>query len=143
MSDLVLERSFAADPATVFAFVTKAEHLAKWWGPEGMTLPDKQLDLTQPGPWSSVMMNADGQRFKVTGEVVAVDAPNAVELTWAWHDENDTRGHESRVRFEVKPNGKGGTLFTLVHSGLADEDAAKNHEMGWTSSLRKLERMAA
>lgn len=143
MSELRLERSFAADPETVFGFVTKAEHVAKWWGPEGMTLPEKRLDLTKPGPWMSVMMNADGKRFKVTGEVVAVDPPKFVEITWAWHDENDMRGHESTVRFEVRPDGKGGTHFMLIHSGLSDEEAAKNHEMGWTSSLRKLERLAA
>ena len=143
MTELKLERTFTADPETVFAFVTRAEHLAKWWGPEGMTLPQTQLDLTKPGPWMSVMMNAEGKRFKVTGEVVAVDPPKSVEITWAWHDENDRRGHESTVRFEVRPDGKGGTLFSLIHSGLADEDAARNHEMGWTSSLRKLERLAA
>ena len=143
MSDLKLERHFAADPDTVFAFITQTQHLVKWWGPEGMTLPEKQLDLTQPGHWSSVMMNAEGKRFKVTGEVTSVDPPHAVELTWAWHDENDARGHESTVRFEIKPDGKGGTLFTLIHSGLADEDSAKGHEAGWVSTLRKLERLAA
>ena len=143
MTDLRLERKFARDPETVFAFVTRTEHLLEWWGPEGMTLPQTQLDLTKPGPWMSVMMNAEGKRFKVTGEVVAVDPPKSVEITWAWHDENDRRGHESTVRFEVRPDGKGGTLFSLIHSGLADEDAARNHEMGWTSSLRKLERLAA
>ena len=89
------------------------------------------------------MMNADGQRYKVTGEVVTVDPPNAVEFTWAWHDDNDTRGHESRVRFEVHPNGSGGTVFRMIHSGLVDEESAQNHDMGWVSSLRKLERMAS
>ena len=106
MSDLTLERTFAADPETVFSYVTEEENLLKWWGPEGMTVPEYVLDLTQPGPWSSVMVNAEGERYKVTGEVVAVDPPHSVELTWAWHDENEARGHESRFRFEVTPNGK-------------------------------------
>lgn len=143
MTDLRIERNFPADPATVFAFVTQTRHLLKWWGPEGMSLPEYVLDLTKTGPWASVMMNAEGKRFKVTGEVVAVNEPEMVELTWAWHDEDDNRGPESRVRFEIRPNGSGGTAFTLVHNGLADEDSARNHEMGWTSSLRKLERLAA
>ena len=142
MTDLTIERNFAADPQTVFDFVTRTEHLLKWWGPEGMSVPEYELDLTRPGPWSSVMMSADGKRFKVTGEVVGVNEPESVELTWAWHDENDRRGPESRVRFEICPDGNGGTLFTLTHSGLADEESKKNHEMGWTSSLRKLERLA-
>lgn len=141
MSELRLERTFSADPRTVFAFVSESKHLLQWWGPEGMTIGDHALDFTKPGSWSSVMINADGKKFKVTGEVLAVDEPNSVEFTWAWHDENDARGHDTKVRFEVAPDASGGSRFTLIHTGLADEESARNHEMGWTSSLRKLERM--
>ena len=142
MTDLTLERNFSADPETVFDFVTKTENLLKWWGPESMTLPEHQLDFSKAGPWFSVMANAEGGRYKVTGEVLAVDPPNSVEFSWAWHDENDVRGHESTVRFEVTSNGTGGTLFKVIHSGLADEESAANHNQGWTSTLRKLERLA-
>jgi uncharacterized protein YndB with AHSA1/START domain len=143
MSKLKIERKFSADPEAVFAYLTQRGHLLKWWGPEGMSVPEAQLDFTRPGPWSSVMMSADGKRYKVTGTVVSVDPPNSVELTWAWHDERDARGHESRVRFEVRPEKNGGTHFTLLHSGLADDESARNHSSGWRSSLGKLERMVA
>lgn len=83
MSELKIERNFAVDPETVFTFVTQTRHLLKWWGPEGMTLPEHALDLSRPGPWSSVMMSAEGQRYEVTGEVVAVKNPQSVEFTWA------------------------------------------------------------
>ncbi len=143
MSDLTIERDFTAEPETVFSFVTQSEHLVKWWGPESMTLPEHALDLTRKGPWSSVMMSAEGNRFKVTGVVTAVSPPKSVEFTWAWHDENDERGHESRVRFTLEANGSGGTRFILYHTGLPDDESASGHNDGWTSSLRKLERMAA
>jgi uncharacterized protein YndB with AHSA1/START domain len=142
MTELKIERKLAADAKTVFEYVMQTRHLLKWWGPEGMTVPEHDLDLSKPGPWSSVMMNADGQRYKVTGEVIAVDPPHSVEFTWGWHDENDVRGHDTRVRFEIHP-ARSGTRFVLVHTGLADEESAKNHEMGWSSSLNKLERLAS
>jgi uncharacterized protein YndB with AHSA1/START domain len=142
MSKLRIERRLPADARTVFDFVTRSENLARWWGPEGMTLPEKRLDFTRPGPWSSVMMNAEGKRFKVTGVVIAVKRPISVELTWAWHDENDRRGHESHVRFEIRPDGASACVFVLTHSGLPDEESVKNHTMGWASSLNKLERLA-
>jgi hypothetical protein len=31
----------------------------------------------------------------------------------------------------------------LIHSGLPDDESSKNHEMGWISSLSKLERQFA
>jgi uncharacterized protein YndB with AHSA1/START domain len=142
MSKLKLERHFNANAEAVFAYLTQRSHLLKWWGPEGMSVPEAQLDFSRPGPWSSVMMSADGKRYKVTGTVVAVNPPKSVEFTWAWHDEHDARGHESRVRFEVRPDKGGGTHFTLTHSGLADAESARNHTSGWSSSLVKLERFA-
>ena len=141
MTELTITRNFAADPETVFAFVTQPAHLLKWWGPEGMDIGEHQLDFSKKGPWSSVMLSAEGNKFKVTGDVTQVDPPGVVEFTWAWHDDDDQRGHESLVRFELQPDGKGGTAFTLKHSGLPDDESVENHNMGWTSSLRKLERM--
>ena len=141
MNDLVLERNLKAEPARVYAFVTEPENLPEWWGPEGMHCPDHDLDFTRKGPWYSVMQSATGDKFKVSGEVLDIDEPNSVRFTWGWHDENDKRGHESVVKLEVKPNGDGGSILRIVHSGLADEESKANHKDGWTSTLNKLERM--
>lgn len=140
MTDLTITRSFPVPPERVFEFVTRRDRLLQWWGPEGATLPDERLDFTTEGPWHSVMANADGRRFKVSGKVVEVSSPNVIELTWAWHDETDARGPESRVRIELRPEGAG-TRFVLHHRELVDAESQSNHELGWTSSLGKLERL--
>jgi len=142
MTELTLTRQFDAAPERVFAFVSQTEHLLKWWGPEGMTVPVHELDLSRPGPWFSEMHAPDGKVYKVSGQVTEVDPPNSLSFTWAWHDENDEPGHESHVRFELTPK-DGGTQFTLVHANLADEQSRASHEDGWTSTLRRLERLCA
>ena len=142
MAVLTIERSFAAAPAKVFDFVSKTEHLLKWWGPEGMVVPEHQLSFENTGPWMSVMQNSEGMRVKVSGHVTHVDPPKSVGFTWAWHDENDVRGVESHVIIKLVPAQGGGTDLTLNHVDLPDDETAKNHEMGWTSSLRKLEQLA-
>ncbi len=143
MPTLTLERHFDAPPERVFAFVSQTEHLLKWWGPEGMFVPEHQLSFERTGPWMSVMKNDEGQRFKVSGHVTHVDPPNSVGFTWAWHDENDQRGVESHVTIKLVPAQNGGTQFTLSHVDLPSDEVAANHEQGWTSSLRKLERLAS
>ena len=142
MTTLTIERSFAAAPETVFDYVSKTEHLLKWWGPEGMSVPEHKLAFDRPGPWLSVMQNAEGQTFKVSGQVTHVDRPHSVGFTWAWHDENDVRGVESHVTIKLVPAANGGTEFQLQHVDLPGDDVAANHQQGWTSSLRKLERLA-
>ncbi|MGI9365895.1 MAG: SRPBCC family protein [Rhizobiaceae bacterium] len=141
MTELKLERVFAADVETVFAYLTEAEHLLKWWGPEGVNVSEHELDLSRPGPWWSTLVNAEGNTYKMSGIVEVTNPPKSVEFTWGWHDENDKRGHESKVRFDVRPNAGGGAKFVLTHTGLPDEDSMMNHNEGWTSSLRKLQRL--
>ncbi len=143
MAELKINRRLNADIARVFAFVTKGEHLVKWWGPEGVTLPDHALDFTRTGPWHSVMQNSDGQQFRVSGQVTSVNAPKSVGFTWAWHDEKGARGEDTHVTITLEANSDGSTEFQLHHRELATKEAAANHRQGWTSSLVKLERLAA
>lgn len=141
MADLKMERRFKASPQKVYDTVSRQENLMKWWGPEGMSLRDCALDFTKKGPWRSTMVNADGVAYTVSGEVILVDPPNALEITWAWHDENGERGHESTVRFEVAADGEEGSVFRLHQIGLADDESASSHDSGWSSSFRKLEKL--
>lgn len=142
MPELSLTRHFPAAPERVFEFVTQTQHLLKWWGPEGMDVPEHDLNFERKGPWMSVMRNAEGQRFKVSGHVTHIDPPNSIGFTWAWHDENDKRGVESHVTIKVVPAQAGGTELQLNHVDLPDDEAAASHEQGWISTLRKLERLA-
>ena len=139
MPELTLERVFDAPLERVFDFVSKTEHLLKWWGPEGLHVPEGDLAFDRTGPWWSVMQSAEGQRYKVSGHVTHVDPPKSIGFTWAWHDEADARGVESHVTIKLVPAQGGGTTFTLSHVDLPDDEAAANHNMGWVSSLRKLE----
>ena len=138
MADLRLERVYTVSRERLFAAVTQQADLLQWWGPEGMHVPEHALDLSRLGAWFSVMVNGEGQRFKVSGQVTSYDPPRSVGFTWAWHDEADARGPESHVTFTVQAH-EGGARLVLDHRELADEDAAKNHEAGWSSSLNKLD----
>lgn len=138
MADLRLERDFSVSPETLFAWISDGARLLQWWGPEGMHVPEHDLDFSRTGPWFSVMENDEGQRFKVSGHVTHVKPPVSVGFTWAWHDENDKRGDESHVTFTVEAT-DGGARLVLDHRDLGDDEIGRSHERGWTSSLRKLE----
>ena len=144
MADVSITRRFSIPPDKLFEYVSTRAGLLQWWGPEGVTIPDDEheLDFTKTGPWYSVMVGPEGQRYKVSGQVTHSNAPHSIGISWAWHDDDDNRGDESHVTFTISPSEQGATL-TIVHRDLHDEDAAKNHNDGWTSSVRKLERLAA
>ncbi len=138
MTDLRIEREFPTTPERLFTALSTRADLLRWWGPEGMTLPEEALDLSRTGPWYTVMQNAEGRRYKVSGHVTHVDPPKSLGFTWAWHDDTDARGPESHVTFTVEATETGARLI-LDHRDLDDGETSANHESGWTSSLRKLD----
>ncbi|GLS36638.1 activator of HSP90 ATPase [Mesorhizobium tianshanense] len=135
MSELRIEREYPIAPAQLFAYVTEAENLLKWWGPEGTTATEANLDLTRLGPWSLVLNSARGP-FEMRGVVKNVVPPHAVEFTM------NVPGEEvdSTVRFEIASDGKGGSRFTLVQSGITDE-MVEMGKHGWGSTLGRLEKL--
>ncbi|MCB2134928.1 MAG: SRPBCC domain-containing protein [Rhodobacteraceae bacterium] len=143
MPDLRFERDLDISAPDLWDFITTTEGLLKWWGPEGVTVPEYDMDFTRTGPWYSVMVGGSGQRYKVSGMVTDVRPKRSVSYTWAWHDEADKRGTESRVRMSVSELGADRSRFVLEHLGLADSEAAGKHDEGWTSCLKKMESVLA
>ena len=137
MTDIRLEREFAVTPERLFEEVTVGAELVQWWGPESMGVADSRLDFTASGPWFAVLRNPEGQTYKMSGQVTHVDPPRSVGFTWGWHDENDARGAESHVTFNIVETESGARLI-VDHRELPDDDAGASHEQGWISSLASL-----
>ena len=136
-----MERTFPVEPERVFAFITQTDNLLKWWGPEGTSIAEHNLDFSKPGAWSATMVSPQGSAHTVGGEVVAIDPPNSVELTLSFRMDDGERGPESVIRFEVRSNDAGGTLFLLTQSGLKAEEIADMRDKGWASALGRLEQL--
>lgn len=138
-TEVSLERRFKAPQEKVWAVLTRPENVVLWFGYEGWTLESHDLDFTRIGPWHAFMRSPEGNRFDISGAVTEVTPPRHVAFTWAWHDAEGTRGHESHVTFTLAPAGDV-TLFSLHHTGLPDTETAASHEGGWTAVLARIER---
>ena len=139
---LRIERVFAATPEEVFDAWTVPEQLAAWWGPDGVTIPEKSIDLREGGNWRTVMQNSDGSRFIVSGVYRTIDRPKRLVFTWAWDQDDGSRGHETEVTVTLEPAGSG-TRLTLLQKIFANTEQRDMHREGWTSSFDCLERFVA
>lgn len=139
MADIRLEREFTASPARLFEVISSHAMLIQWWGHDGMTLPEEQLDFSKPGPWYAVMLSGEGNRFKMSGQVTRVDQGHSIGFTWGWHDDDDQRGAESHVTFTVVETGIGSKLI-IDHRELPSEEVAAGHSEGWNGPLTRLAR---
>ncbi len=118
--------------------------------------PDEAFDLiTQPERlrrWQTVTayvdLRAGGDfRWTVTPGHVAAGTYREVEpgrrlvVGWGWDGSADVPPGSSTVTVTVEP-AEGGSVVTIVHEGLSEEQAAM-HAEGWNHYLERLERLAS
>jgi uncharacterized protein YndB with AHSA1/START domain len=138
---LRLERIIRAPVAEVFEAWTVPEKIASWWGPEYATIPDYSIDVRPGGKWRTVMQTPDG-RPEVSGVYRVIEKNKRIVFTWAWKQEDGSRGHETEVEVTFEPAGKN-TKLTLVQSVFVETVHRDRHGEGWTSTFNSLEQYLA
>jgi uncharacterized protein YndB with AHSA1/START domain len=136
MSELTIERTYPIEPTKLFAYVTETRNLLAWWGPDGATIREANLDFTKTGPWLVIMESPRGS-FEMRGEVLAVTPPLLVEFTM---NVPGVEVPDCTVRFEIAPDGRGGSRFTLIQMGMTDE-MVEMGKRGWGLTLTRLEKL--
>ena len=117
-------------PDEAFALITQPERLRRWQTVSAV------VDLRAGGEY----------RWTITpGHVAAgtyreVEPGRRVVFGWGWEGNDDLKPDSSTVTVTVEP-ADGGSLVTLVHAGLTEEQAAM-HAEGWNHYFQRLERAA-
>lgn len=86
-NELVVERIFNAPRTLVFAALSKAEHLQKWWSPDGWTLPICEVDFRVGGTWFYCMEGEDGTRGCGKATYLEIVEPEKIVFTDSFVDE--------------------------------------------------------
>ncbi|MFT4470057.1 SRPBCC family protein [Arthrobacter sulfonylureivorans] len=133
---LELETMLDAPCEQVFRMLTEPAELAKWWGPEGFTMPEALLDLQPGGSYRLTMKPPDGEPFHLAGEYLVIDPPRRLVYTFRW-EEPTPDDRETTVTLALDPR-EGRTWIALSHGEFATEERLGLHRAGWADSLGKL-----
>jgi uncharacterized protein YndB with AHSA1/START domain len=131
---LEIEHVFKAPIEDVYAAWSDPKRLAKWWGPQGMTCPVCDWDPAPGGTYRTCMQSPTGEQYCVGGKFTDVAPPSRLAFTWMWEGEGPTGGVDTHVTIDLEDL-DGATRLKLTHIRLPDEESAKNHSDGWTSSF--------
>ena len=140
--ELVFSRIFDAPRALMWTAWTDPAHVARWWGPNGVTNPVCALDLRPGGAIRVDMRGADGSVSSMTG--VFHDIVEPERLVFTTNAFADAEGHPqlavlNTVTF-AEHDGK--TTVTLhaviVTSSPTVAASVAGMEEGWTQSLDRL-----
>jgi uncharacterized protein YndB with AHSA1/START domain len=86
LGELTYTRTWEAPRALVFECMTTPGHLARFWGPVGVSTPVENItvDLRPGGVFETIMVNdADGAEYPMRGVYVEVVAPERLSWTEA------------------------------------------------------------
>jgi uncharacterized protein (TIGR03086 family) len=117
-------------PEEAFALITEPERLRRW------QTVSAQLDLRAGGGYRWTVLPG----HVAAGTFREVEPGTRVVFGWGWEGSVDLPPDASTVTLTVEPT-EGGSLVTLVHEGLDDEQA-KQHAEGWDHFLERLESLA-
>ena len=92
---IVMTRVFDAPRSRLFEAWTRAEHIAKWFGPKGFTITDCECDPRPGGIFRMCLRAPWGGAYWVHGEYREVVAPERLVIACALeHEEGSSRLEE-------------------------------------------------
>ena len=131
-ASLHITRTFPVSAERLFDCFTQPAHLLRWWGPQGTTCPVAEIDLRPGGAYHLEILSENGTLSVVTGEYLEIEAPRKLVFSWGWDDAPEER---TRVTLRFSDQGNGQCELELLHERFGDDERAKLHGDGWSSSL--------
>jgi uncharacterized protein YndB with AHSA1/START domain len=136
---LEIKRLLSAAPPVAFAAFSEPNELAKWWGPQGFTIPSVEFDPRVGATYRIEMRPPEGDSFNLIGEFRDVDPPARLAFTFVWEDP-DPDDVETLVGLSFRDLG-GSTEVALTQGPFKTEARRALHRDGWTDSFDKLEHL--
>lgn len=127
---IVLTRTFDAPRALVWEAMTRAEHMARWWGPRSYLNRVVAFDAQPGGKWQIIQTDPKGNRFVFHGEFREVVAPE--RLVWTFGMEGMFGGRVATEEVTLTEQG-GKTHYHAVSrfDTVAERDAMVSSGMEW------------
>src|SRR5688572_13235154 len=124
---VVIERLIPAPPRVVFEAWLDPKALQRFMcGGPGVTVTKVECDPRVGGRFL-IVMNVEGHDIAHRGEYLEIERYRRLSFTWL----SIYAGDGSQVTIQFKESGKGQTLLTLFHVGLAESEREK-HDEGWS-----------
>jgi len=141
---VVTEIDAAAPPECVFAAISHAEQLKRWWVPPICEETFWNMDARPSGKCSFATTPATQSingvnEFKCRGEILEFVPPRLLVDSWIVNG-NDKPESVTVVRWDLTPI-PGGTRVKVTHSGLAQQPTNRElYRGGWPGVIQNLQK---
>lgn len=137
--DLKIERRFDAAVAKVFRAWAEKDRLRRWWGPEGFTCEDLEMDFREGGAWSCTIVSATEGSHGMRGRYIRIVPNREIVMSFVW-----TSGDTPETMITVTFREEGGQTVQSFHQvPFMSVTSRDSHFGGWTSLFVSEERYLA
>ena len=142
---LRVSRVFSAPRETVFKAWSSAEHIKRWFCPDGYSVPEAKVEMRAGGAFEVCMRSPEGVDHWTKGTFTEVSAPERLKID---HHVIDPCGggplFSAVTEVSFIDEGRGSTLMKVVQTyTVADlaqaEPMLRGAPEGWRQTLDKLE----
>ncbi|MDQ0710863.1 uncharacterized protein YndB with AHSA1/START domain [Streptomyces luteogriseus] len=137
-----LRRALDGSCPAVFRELTDPRELARWWGPDGFTIPSVESGLRPGGAYRITMRSPEGDLFYLVGEFLQVEPPERLAYTFRWEDPGP-EDRETVVTLSFHDIDAARSELILEQGDFASERRRALHEEGWSQGLGKLGELLA
>jgi uncharacterized protein YndB with AHSA1/START domain len=138
VGEMILTRVFDAPRDLVWKLWTEPEHIVKWWGPKGFTLPGCEMDFRPGGTYRFVMRGPGGQDNPFHGVYREIVRNERIVFT-AILDNLPGRELLTTVTFADE----GGKTKLTVRQTTPAGEAGRGQNQGWSETLARLADLVA
>ncbi len=139
---LRLQRALDGSCPDVFRELTEPRELARWFGPDGFTIPSVESDLRPGGAYRIAMQPPEGELFYLMGEFIEVEPSERLSYTFRWEDP-DPEDRETVVTLSLHDIDATRSELVLDQGDFATERRRALHEEGWSQGLGRLAELLA
>ncbi len=136
--EMILTRVFDAPRELMWKLWTEPEHIRKWWGPKGFTLPGCEMDFRPGGAYRFVMRGPDGEDNPFHGVYREIVQNEHIVFTAIL---DNLPGHElvTTVTFADE----GGKTKLTVRQTTPPGVPGLGQNQGWSETLERLANLIA
>ena len=131
-----VNKVFECDAETLFAWLTRPELIAQWFGPEGFSTRDVECNPVEGGVYRFALYKQEKYCFAITGSYLKVNKPSFLKFSYAYVD-LEARP-ESTVSFRLEELSADETKLSMVQEFELETPDFSTRTKAWEFMFERL-----